>query len=69
MFKGGLNLGNAGYDSIQHGSPSYQISNNMKFLIYRTTVLPVVNYVPETRRLPLKEENKQGCLSTGYRGR
>jgi len=39
----------------------------MKIQIFRTKVVLVFKYVPETRCLTLKEEYRKGCLSTRCR--
>jgi hypothetical protein len=52
-----LNLGNAGYHSVQNLLSSRMLSRNIKIRIYGTIILPVVLYECETRCLALREEH------------
>jgi hypothetical protein len=53
-----LNSGNAWYHSVQKLLSSRLLSNNVKFRIYKTIILPVVLYGCETWSLTLKEEHR-----------
>jgi hypothetical protein len=53
-----LNSGNACYHSVQNLLSSRLLSKNMKVIIYKTIILPVVLYRCETWSLTLREEHK-----------
>jgi hypothetical protein len=52
-----LNLGNACYHSVQKLSSSHLLSENIKFRIYKTLIMPTVLYGCETWSLTLREEH------------
>ena len=56
--KGRLKSGNACYHSVQNLLSSSLLSENIKFKIYRTIILPVVLYGCETCLLTLREERR-----------
>jgi len=51
-----LKLGNAGCYSVEYLLSSSLLSNNLKFKIYRTIILPVVLYGCETWLLTWRED-------------
>jgi hypothetical protein len=53
-----LNSGNASYHSVQNLLSSRLLSENVKFKIIKTIVLPVVPYGCETWSLTLREEHR-----------
>ena len=53
-IKNRLKLGNACYHSVQNLLSSNLLSNNLKFKIYITIILPVVLYGCETWSLTLR---------------
>jgi hypothetical protein len=53
-----LNSGNACYHSVQNLLSSHLLSNNVKFRIYKTIILPVVLCGCETWSLTLREEKQ-----------
>jgi hypothetical protein len=55
-IKGRLNSGNACYHSLQSLQSSLVLSRNIKFKIYKTTILPVDLY----GSLTLREEHTEG---------
>ena len=57
-IKNRLKLGNACYHSVQNLLSSNLLSNNLKFKIYITIILPVVLYGCETWSLTLREERR-----------
>ena len=57
-IKSRLRLGNACYHSVQNLLSSRLLSKNLKVIIYRTIILPVVLYGCETWSLTLREERK-----------
>jgi hypothetical protein len=50
-----MNFGNACYNSVQNLLSSQLLSKNLKIRIYKTIILPVVLYGPETWSLTLRE--------------
>jgi len=57
-IKSRLKLGDACYYSAQNLLSSRLLSKNLKIMIYRTIILPVVLYGCETWSLTLREERK-----------
>jgi len=57
-IKSRLRLGNACYHSVQNLLSSRLLSKNLKIMIYRTIILPVVLYGCESWSLTLREERK-----------
>jgi sorting nexin-29 len=57
-IKSRLKLGNACYYSVKNRLSSRLLSENLKFKIYRTIILPVVLYGCETWSLTLREERR-----------
>jgi hypothetical protein len=57
-IKSRLNSVNACYHSVQSLLSSRLFSRNVKFKIYKTTILPVVLYGCETWSLELREEHR-----------
>ena len=57
-IKSRLKLGNACYYSVQNLLSSSLLSKKLKFMIYRTILLPVVLYGCETWSLTLREERR-----------
>jgi hypothetical protein len=53
-----LNSGNACYHSVRNLLSSRLLSKNIKIIIYRTIILPVVLYGCETWSLTLREEHR-----------
>jgi hypothetical protein len=53
-----LNSGNAYYHSVQNFLFSRLLSINIKIIIYKTVILPVVLYGCETWSLALREEHR-----------
>jgi hypothetical protein len=53
-----LNSGNTCYHSVQSLLSSHLLSNNLKIIIYKTIILPVVLYECETWSLTLREEHR-----------
>jgi hypothetical protein len=53
-----LNSGNACYYSVQNLLSSHLISKNLKIKIYKTVILPVVQYGCKTWSLTLREEHR-----------
>jgi hypothetical protein len=53
-----LNLGNACYYSVQNLLPYCLILRNLKIKIYKTVILPVVQYGCKTWSLTLREEHR-----------
>ena len=53
-----INLGNAGYHSVQNLLSTSLLSKNVKIKIYRTIILPVVLYGCETWSLTLREKHR-----------
>jgi hypothetical protein len=53
-----LNSFNTCYGSVQNLLSSRLLSKNVKVRIYKTVILPVVLYGPETWSLTLREEHK-----------
>jgi hypothetical protein len=53
-----LNSGNACYHLVQSLLSSCLLSKNLKIIIYKTIILPVVLYGCETWSLTLKEEHR-----------
>jgi hypothetical protein len=53
-----LNSGNACYHSVQNLLTSRLLSKNLKIIIYKTIILPVVLYGCETWSLTLREEHR-----------
>jgi hypothetical protein len=53
-----LNSGNACYQSVQNLLSSHLLSKNVKIIIYKTTILPVVWYGCETWPLTLREYHR-----------
>jgi len=64
-IKSGLNSGNTCYYSVQNLSSSTLLSKKLKIKIYRTIILPVVQYGFETWSLTLREERRLRCLRIG----
>jgi hypothetical protein len=56
--KSRLNSGNACYYSVQNLSSSHLISKNLKIKIYKTVILPIVQYGCETWSLTFGEERR-----------
>jgi len=57
-IKNRLRSGNACYHSVQKRLSSRLLSNNLKFKIYRTIILPVILYGCETWSLKLREDRR-----------
>jgi len=57
-IKSRLRSGNACYYLVQNLSSSRLLSKNLKIMIYRTIILPVVSYGRETWSLTMREERK-----------
>jgi hypothetical protein len=57
-IKSRLNLGNAGYHSVQSLPSTCLLSRNLKVKIYKTKILPVLLYGCETWSLKLREEHR-----------
>jgi len=57
-IKSRLRSGNACYHSVQNLLSCRLLSKNVKIMIYRTVILPVVLYGCETWSLTLREERK-----------
>ena len=57
-IKSSLRSGNACYHWAQNLLSSMLVSKNLKIVIYRTIILPVVLYGCETWSLTLREERK-----------
>jgi len=57
-IKSRLKSGNACYHSVQHLLSSSFLSINVKNIIYRTIILPVVLYGCETWSLTLREKRR-----------
>jgi hypothetical protein len=57
-IKSRLNSGNAWYYSVQNLLSSLLLSENLKFKIHKTVILPVVLYGCETWSLTLREEHR-----------
>ena len=57
-IKSSLKLGNACYHSVQNLLSSSLLSKNLKIMIYRTIILPVVLYGCETWSLTLREKHR-----------
>jgi hypothetical protein len=57
-IKSRLNSGNASYYSVQNRLSSRHISKNLKIKIYKTGILPVVQYGCKTWSLTLWEEHR-----------
>ena len=57
-IKSRLKLGNACYYSVQNLLSSSLLSKKLKIKIYRTIILPVVQYGCETWSLTLREERR-----------
>ena len=57
-IKSSLRSGNACYHWAQNLLSSMLVSKNLKIMIYRTIILPVVLYGCETWSLTLREERK-----------
>jgi hypothetical protein len=53
-----LNSGNACYHSVQNSLSSRLLSKNVKIIIYKTIILPVVLYGCETWSLTLREKHR-----------
>jgi hypothetical protein len=53
-----LNSGNACYRAVQNLLSSRLLSRNMKIIIYKTIILPLVLYGCETLSLTLREEHR-----------
>jgi hypothetical protein len=53
-----LNYGNACYHSVQNLLSSQFVSKNLKIIIYKTIILPMVMYWCETWSLTLREEHR-----------
>jgi hypothetical protein len=53
-----LNSGNASYHSVQKLLSSHLLSKNVKVIIYKTIILPVVLYGCGTWSLTVREEHK-----------
>jgi hypothetical protein len=53
-----LNSGNACYHSVQNLLSSRLLSKNVKIIIYKTIILPLVLYGRETWSLTLSEEHR-----------
>jgi hypothetical protein len=53
-----LNSGNACYHLVQNLLSSCLLSKNLKIIIYKTIILPVVLYGCETLSLTLREEHR-----------
>jgi hypothetical protein len=53
-----LNFGNACYHSVQNLLSSRLLSKNLKIIIYKTIILPVVLYGCETWSMTLREERR-----------
>jgi hypothetical protein len=74
-IKSRLKSGNAFYHSVQNLLSSNLPSKNLKIMIYRTIILPVVVYGCETWLLTLREEHtlrvfeniwaQEGCGNRG----
>jgi hypothetical protein len=57
-IKSRLNSGNACYYSVQNLLSARLISKNLKIIIYKTVILPLVLYGCETWSLTLREEHR-----------
>ena len=57
-IKSRLKLGNAFYHSVQNLLSSSLLHKNLKIVIYRTTILPIVLYGCESWSLMLREERR-----------
>ena len=57
-IKSSLKLGNACYHSVQNLLSFRLLSKNLKIMVYRTTIVPVVLYGCETWSLTLREERR-----------
>jgi hypothetical protein len=57
-IKSRLNSGNACYHSVQSLLPSRLLSRNVKVIIYKTIILPLVLYGCETWSLALREVHR-----------
>ena len=57
-FKRRLKSGNAFYHSVQNLLSSSLLHKNLKIVIYRTTILPIVLYGCESWSLMLREERR-----------
>jgi hypothetical protein len=57
-IKSRLNSGNACYHSVQNLLSFHLLSKNLKIRIYKTIMLPVVQYGCETWSLTLREEHR-----------
>jgi hypothetical protein len=57
-----LNSGNACYHSVQNLLSSRLLSKNVKIIIYKTIILPMVLYGCETWSLTLREEHRLGVF-------
>jgi hypothetical protein len=57
-IKGRLNSGNTCYHSVQNHLSSRLLSKNLKIVIYKTIILPVVLYGCETWSLTLREKHR-----------
>jgi hypothetical protein len=53
-----LNLGNACYHSVQNLLSARLLSKNLKIRIYKTIILPLVQYVCETWSLTSREKHR-----------
>jgi len=58
VIKSRLKSGNACYYSVQNLLSSILLSKNLKIMLYRTIILPVVLYGCETWSLALREERR-----------
>jgi hypothetical protein len=56
--KNRLNSGNACYHSVQNLLSSRLLSKNVKIIIYKTIILPVILHGCETCSLTLREEHR-----------
>ena len=57
--------GNACYHSVQNLLSYSLLSKNIKIMIYRTIILPVVLYGCETWSLAMREERRPRVLKNG----
>jgi hypothetical protein len=53
-----MNSGNGCYHSVQNLLSSHLLSKNLKIIIYKTIILPVILYGCETWSLTLREEHR-----------
>jgi hypothetical protein len=60
-----LNSGNACYHSVQSLLSSRLLSRNLKIIMYKTIMLPVVLYGCETWSLTLREKQTEGVWEQG----